>query len=267
MFVDPSLSPLMYNSSWKDIFPTSDKQKTCDEFLDMYTYGERGDHKLTSMFSKPDLSNGKLDKVNGVKKQEAPVPPLVIEELVGEMDEAIDRREMSDDDDDEVGDQKGGRRKLNKGLKLLSVIVKDIVEEKRVATYKEVADIILRANIKFEGLHLNSKIEVAREEQNVKRRVYDALNVLISAGVLVKEGKYVRNNPHTDKMIVSYKRLSTNTLRSKIVSLREKQEIHAGRKAEHPRYAAQENQQHPRTHRPQPGQPRQEVHQLSLHCR
>ena len=209
----------MQNTSWKDIFPTGDKQKTSDEFLDMYQYGVKEDIKLTSMFSKPDLSNGKESKANGVKMQEAPVSPLVMEKLVEGIDDIADRQEVSDDDDDEVGDQKGGRRKLNKGLKLLSVIVKDIVEEKRAATYKEVADIILRANIKFEGLHLNSKIEVAREEQNVKRRVYDALNVLISAGVLVKEGKYVRNNPNTDKMIVSYKRLSTNTLRSKIVSL------------------------------------------------
>ena len=34
----------------------------------------------------------------------------------------------------------------------------------------------------------NSK---ARDEQNIKRRVYDALNVLISADVLKKNGKFV----------------------------------------------------------------------------
>lgn len=31
----------------------------------------------------------------------------------------------------------------------------------------------------------------AKEEQNIKRRVYDALNVLISLGVLVKEGRKI----------------------------------------------------------------------------
>ena len=31
-----------------------------------------------------------------------------------------------------------------------------------------------------------------KDEQNVKRRVYDALNVLISANLLKKEGKIVR---------------------------------------------------------------------------
>jgi hypothetical protein len=30
-----------------------------------------------------------------------------------------------------------------------------------------------------------------KEEQNIKRRVYDALNVLISLGVLVKEGRKI----------------------------------------------------------------------------
>lgn len=33
-----------------------------------------------------------------------------------------------------------------------------------------------------------------KDEQNIKRRVYDALNVLISAGVLSKNGKYVISN-------------------------------------------------------------------------
>lgn len=31
----------------------------------------------------------------------------------------------------------------------------------------------------------------AKEEQNIKRRVYDALNVLISLGVLIKEGRKI----------------------------------------------------------------------------
>lgn len=33
--------------------------------------------------------------------------------------------------------------------------------------------------------------EETRDEQNVKRRVYDALNVLIAAGVIKREGKIV----------------------------------------------------------------------------
>lgn len=41
---------------------------------------------------------------------------------------------------------------------------------------------------------MNKKSDFSKEEQNVKRRVYDALNVLIAAGVLIKEGKKVKKN-------------------------------------------------------------------------
>lgn len=40
---------------------------------------------------------------------------------------------------------------------MLSVIVKDIVVERRVTTYKEVAEIILKDSIKYDNLNLNSK--------------------------------------------------------------------------------------------------------------
>jgi len=95
---------------------------------------------------------------------------------------------------------------------MLSVIVKDIVIEKKVTTYKEVAEIILKDSIKYDNLNLSSKQEIAKEEQNIKRRVYDALNVLISAGILIKEDKKVRKNDNNQKIIISNKRMNSNTL-------------------------------------------------------
>ena len=94
-------------------------------------------------------------------------------------------------EEDLIDSDLNNKKKFNKGLKLLSVIVRDIVVEKQSTTYKEVADIILKDTIKFENLNIHSEIEIAKEEQNIKRRVYDALNVLISADVLKKNGKYV----------------------------------------------------------------------------
>ena len=38
-------------------------------------------------------------------------------------------------------------------------------------------------------------------ERNVRRRVYDALNVLQAAGILIKEGKVVRCDPKVLEMI------------------------------------------------------------------
>ena len=101
---------------------------------------------------------------------------------------------------------------------MLSVIVKDIVIEKKSTTYKEVAEIILKDSIKYDNLNLSSKQEIAKEEQNIKRRVYDALNVLISAGILIKEDKKVRKNDNNQKIIISKKRMDSNTLKSRIVS-------------------------------------------------
>lgn len=111
------------------------------------------------------------------------------------------------------------RRKFNKGLKLLSVDVKDIVASRQSTTYKEVAEIILKDTIKYQRWSATSQKEIAREEQNIKRRVYDALNVLISAGILVKEGKKVRRNDVNRKIRINEKRNEMNSLRTRIVGL------------------------------------------------
>lgn len=119
-------------------------------------------------------------------------------------------------DSDEEGNNE--KKKLNKGLKLLSVIVRDIVIEKQSTTYKEVAEIILRDTIRDEQLNMSHKTEILKEEQNIKRRVYDALNVLISAGILIKEGKKVRKNDNILKVKVNFKRSEINSMISKLVS-------------------------------------------------
>jgi hypothetical protein len=100
--------------------------------------------------------------------------------------------------------------KLNKGLKQLSLVVRDIVIERKSTTYKEVADIILKDTLAMEDPGLQTHAKVRKEEQNIKRRVYDALNVLISAGVLIKEGKLVKKNN-------SSKLIKINQMRAKIV--------------------------------------------------
>ena len=74
----------------------------------------------------------------------------------------------------------------NKGLKKLSVAVKTLIVTHGAMTYKDVADRLIS---KMEDT------EAEKEEKNIRRRVYDALNVLIAAEVLVKEGKEVRLKP------------------------------------------------------------------------
>ena len=96
-----------------------------------------------------------------------------------------------DDGDDEDGDDAFGEGKgrSTRGLRVLSLKVKEIVSQKKRTSYKEVAE-----SLTYElrqKMSARSSKEESKDEQNVKRRVYDALNVLIAADVLRKEGKVV----------------------------------------------------------------------------
>lgn len=58
-----------------------------------------------------------------------------------------------------------------------------------ITNYKEIADRICE-NLFGKGINLKGIC-------NVKRRIYDALNVLIAAGIIVKLGKFVARNRNT----------------------------------------------------------------------
>ncbi len=137
--------------------------------------------------------------------EQKPVTPSKVEEAA----------HRSDDEDDDEGSE-NGKMKFNKGLKRLSIIVQEIVVKKQSTTYKEVASMILHETRESGNLQISSKIELAKEEQNIKRRVYDALNVLISAGILIKEGKKVRKNEVNKKIKISSKQMTIKSLRSTI---------------------------------------------------
>ena len=113
------------------------------------------------------------------------------------------------------------KTKKTRGLKNLSVRVRDIVSECQWTTYKEVAEIILRDFVACEQLNENKQITFAKEEQNIKRRVYDALIVLISAEILVKDGKRVKSNQKNHKIQFSDKLNEISALKHRIVSLKD----------------------------------------------
>jgi hypothetical protein len=153
----------------------------------------------------PTIKNPVFVKVKNMmdKKKNAPVP-----------DHATWSEAMSASSEEETEDRQATSNKQNKGLKLLSVVVKDIVIAKKWTTYKEVAEIILNDSLDSGDPIHSMQIGISREEQNIKRRVYDALNVLISAGVLIKDGKRVRKNGLS-------KLIKLNQLQSYIVTLSE----------------------------------------------
>jgi len=115
-----------------------------------------------------------------------------------------------DDDDDDEDDGVGGKRKHgaegeggskkkrlqrahtgdknNKGLRHFSMKVCNKVEEKTRTTYNEVADELVTEFVPSDGI---SPLDQAYDEKNIRRRVYDALNVLMAMDIIAKEKKNI----------------------------------------------------------------------------
>lgn len=133
--------------------------------------------------------------------------------FVGDLEDLEEEEEKGEDE----GLEKGESIRQNKGLKILSIIVKEIVKARKSTTYKEVAEVIIRDNLRFQNRGIVDSEKYKKAEQNIKRRVYDALNVLISASILVKEKKLVRINENNTRICINEKRNKINILNSEIV--------------------------------------------------
>eukprot|EP00750_Incisomonas_marina_P021259 INCI4245.2.p1 GENE.INCI4245.2~~INCI4245.2.p1 ORF type:complete len:247 (+),score=51.78 INCI4245.2:141-881(+) len=106
--------------------------------------------------------------------------------------------------------------KFNKGLRHFSMRLCKKVEEKVATTFNEVADEIV-AEFAREGAALalngNQKLKKSHSEKNIRRRVYDALNVLMAMGVITKVKKQI-----------TWKGLPSNTRRDLDMTERQIQE-------------------------------------------
>jgi len=115
----------------------------------------------------------------------------------GEEEEEEEGENEDEDSPAKIPSSRSARGNLEIGLKVLSVRVHEIVCEKFKSTYKEVADLLinelaLNGKLETSGMKPNKesvKLRKTKDEKNVRRRVYDALNVLIAAGIIKKEGK------------------------------------------------------------------------------
>mmetsp|Transcript_7727 Transcript_7727/g.10668 ORF Transcript_7727/g.10668 Transcript_7727/m.10668 type:complete len:442 (+) Transcript_7727:100-1425(+) len=96
----------------------------------------------------------------------------------------------------ETGKKKQAKRgprsteeKFSKGLRGFSVRVCEKVEKKKVTTYNQVADeLVAELNANPEKLGLGGSVD----QKNIRRRVYDALNVLMAMGIITKEKKDIK---------------------------------------------------------------------------
>ncbi|XP_033250380.1 transcription factor Dp-like isoform X1 [Drosophila miranda] len=76
--------------------------------------------------------------------------------------------------------------KAGKGLRHFSMKVCEKVEEKGKTTYNEVADDLVSEEMK------NNAYDSNCDQKNIRRRVYDALNVLMAINVISKDKKEIR---------------------------------------------------------------------------
>lgn len=90
------------------------------------------------------------------------------------------------------GVQSSKRRKVDKvgkGLRHFSMKVCEKVKEKGSTTYNEVADELVAEEIQS----CNQTTETANcDQKNIRRRVYDALNVLMAMNIILKDKKEIR---------------------------------------------------------------------------
>ncbi|TYZ60136.1 hypothetical protein PybrP1_005883 [[Pythium] brassicae (nom. inval.)] len=105
--------------------------------------------------------------------------------------------------------------KLNKGLRHFSMKVCQKVEEKHTTTYNEVADELVR---EFVTLRPNDAVY---DEKNIRRRVYDALNVLMAMDIISKERKEIQwkglpsNLQHDTEMLIAERNERMKSLEQK----------------------------------------------------
>ncbi|KAF1334450.1 Transcription factor dp-1, partial [Globisporangium splendens] len=105
--------------------------------------------------------------------------------------------------------------KINKGLRHFSMKVCQKVEEKHVTSYNEVADELVR---EFVTMRPNDAVY---DEKNIRRRVYDALNVLMAMDIISKERKEIRwkglpsNLQHDTEMLIAERNERRKSLEQK----------------------------------------------------
>lgn len=112
--------------------------------------------------------------------------------------------------------------KANKGLRHFSKRVCDKVKTKIVTTYKEVADELVA-----ECVGQNESSSFLYDQKNIRRRVYDALNVLMALDIITKNKKDITwkglpsGSIQNSVYLVQEKKNRLNNVKRKLLALQE----------------------------------------------
>lgn len=116
-----------------------------------------------------------------------------------------------------------GKKRLAKGLRHFSLKVCHKVEQQQITTYNKVADELVSDMSKqtqlIDGTSILSTADIkAYDEKNIRRRVYDALNVLMAMGIIQKSKKTITwcGLPNNIQHNIVLENERTNTIQTNI---------------------------------------------------
>ncbi|XP_071501333.1 transcription factor Dp-1-like [Diadema antillarum] len=101
------------------------------------------------------------------------------------------KAEFSDEYSDNGSSKRKKREKESKGLRHFSMKVCEKVQKKGVTSYNEVADELVREFSQPAHQFLPPSEQHQYDQKNIRRRVYDALNVLMAMNIISKEKKEI----------------------------------------------------------------------------
>jgi hypothetical protein len=107
---------------------------------------------------------------------------------------SVPRKRIADPYDSLMSDSKRrkGEKSGGKGLRHFSMKVCEKVQRKGVTTYNEVADELVSELSDLPGGLVDYTGSQQFDQKNIRRRVYDALNVLMAMNIISKEKKEIR---------------------------------------------------------------------------
>jgi len=184
---DYSLSTLHDASKKSDIFfPLPNSESIHDEFLELCS-DIQGIAKESGF-----IQNGEIPSLKDYSSMaKSPVHPSPIPKYNKGSSFDIPELDQTESQNLYSGSKKKSRKqtagdKLNKGLRHFSLKVCQKVEKKKSTTYNEVADELVAEFNSSE--QFNSPVD----QKNIRRRVYDALNVLMAMNIISKEKKDIK---------------------------------------------------------------------------
>ncbi|KAG8452137.1 hypothetical protein GDO86_004071 [Hymenochirus boettgeri] len=103
----------------------------------------------------------------------------------------ISQNQTTDSSPWSAGKRNKKGEKNGKGLRHFSMKVCEKVQKKGTTTYNEVADELV-AEFSTADTHISPNESQAYDQKNIRRRVYDALNVLMAMNIISKEKKEIK---------------------------------------------------------------------------